>query len=178
MMLRPLSPSREPASRPLLAGFALFFFLGTVFFFAGYAYPPSGQPIAFNHAKHVQNGLSCTDCHTGAREQEHATLPALTLCLTCHESAVTRSPEEEKIRTLAAAGKELAWTQLTRVPAHVYFSHRRHVQLAKLDCAVCHGAMEKATAPPRRPYRQMTMSACIECHSKNRARKDCNDCHR
>jgi hypothetical protein len=160
---------------PQLIAFALFFLLGSLIFFGN---PAITQPIAFNHAKHLETGLQCTDCHSGAKSQARATLPPLSACLVCHETALTKSAEEAKIRALAAAGQETPWVQLTRVPAHVYFSHRRHAQQGGIDCAVCHGSMEKLTAPPRRPYREFTMDACIQCHEKSRARTDCDDCHR
>jgi hypothetical protein len=38
--------------------------------------------------------------------------------------------------------------------------------------------MEKATTPPARAFRSFTMDTCIECHEKNQAGTDCNDCHR
>jgi len=158
-------------------GFGLFFGLGALSFTY---YPGSAitQPIAFNHRKHIENGLACTDCHAGVETQARATLPELDTCLTCHESALTTSPEEKKIRTMAAAGKALAWVPLTRMPAHVYFSHRRHVTFAKLACSGCHGPVEQSSRPPDRPLLSLTMDACIQCHEKNQARTDCNDCHR
>ena len=170
---------------PLLAarwtiggGFGLCLVVGALVF------PPAdgdhsvSQPIAFNHAKHLANGMSCTDCHTGVETQASATLPALDICMNCHATALTGGAEERKVRDLAGAGKELAWVRLTQVPAHVFFSHRRHVALAKIACAVCHGPMEKATAPPARPFRLFTMDACIQCHENNRGGTECNDCHR
>lgn len=162
---------------PWPAGFGVFVFLGSLFF-TQHPARPGRQPIAFNHSKHLASGMSCTDCHTGAQSQERATLPALSACLTCHSTALTESAEEQKIRTLSAAGKELAWNPLTRVPTHVYFSHRRHAQLAKLECATCHGAMEKLTAPPQKLFRPLNMDDCIGCHEQKRLKTDCNDCHR
>jgi hypothetical protein len=160
----------------LPASFGLFFALGALIFMD---HPEAiRQPITFNHSKHIENGLTCPDCHVGVETQAHATLPDISTCLACHQSALTESPEEEKIRTLAAAGKDLAWIQLTRVPSHVYFSHRRHVALAKLACADCHGPVEKSIRPPDRPFRLLTMDACIQCHAQKHARTDCNDCHR
>jgi predicted CXXCH cytochrome family protein len=165
-------------ARTSLAGFGLFFVLGG-FAFRGYRpAAASAQPLAYNHAKHIENGLSCTDCHAGAQTEARATLPDLALCLGCHETALGNSAEERKIRDAKAAGRPLAWIQLARVPPHVYFSHRRHVAMAKLACATCHGPMEKLTAPPTKPFREFTMDACIQCHQQNRARTDCNDCHR
>ena len=162
---------------PLLTGFGVFALLGT-FFFSRPAARPGVQPIAFNHAKHLASGMACPDCHTGSEAQARATLPNVRACLTCHEAPLTASAEEQKIRTFAAAGKELAWDPLTRVPAHVFFSHRRHVQLAQLDCVACHGAMEKLTAPPNKLFRPLNMDDCIGCHQKSKLKTDCNDCHR
>jgi len=159
------------------AGFAAFFLLGNMAFWLRPA-TSAVQPIAFNHAKHIANGLNCTDCHAGAQDQARATLPPLATCLTCHESALTQSPEEAKIRTLAASGQPLRWTRLTRVPPHVYFSHRRHVQLAGLKCEGCHGPVQQATTPPGRAFRAFTMAVCINCHEQRGFKTDCNDCHR
>ena len=177
MKLQFLSPSRY---RPALASFAACFFLGAVFFFVfgGSGHSKSPQPIVFNHARHIEKELACTDCHVGAQTQEKATLPGIDVCITCHSTALTKSPEEEKIRTFAVAGQELTWSRVTSVPSHVYFSHRRHVQLGGLDCAECHGAMAKMTAPPTAPFKPILMDSCINCHQQKRARTDCNDCHR
>lgn len=164
--------------RPLLVGFGALFLAQAFVYLRGHTDGAGAQPIAYNHAKHLAAGLTCTDCHAGARTQEHATLPALETCMSCHESALTQSSEEAKLRALAAGGRELAWTQVTRVPAHVYFSHRRHVTLGRIECVSCHGAMEKVSAPPSRPFRDFSMTACIGCHEQNHARTDCNDCHR
>ncbi len=167
------------AKRAGLAGFVAFFLLGSATYVSvSSVAPPSRQPIAFNHARHMENGLNCTDCHSGVRTQAKATLPTLDTCLGCHQTALTAGPEEEKIRVLAVRGQELEWVQLTQVPPHVFFSHRRHVSVAGLGCVECHGPMEKATKPPPRAWRVLTMNTCIECHQKNKVDADCNDCHR
>jgi hypothetical protein len=161
-----------------LLGFGVTTGLGFVLF--GAIWPASGplQPIRFNHALHVSNGLTCDDCHAGARTHERATLPVLDTCLTCHREPLTKSPEEEKIRTFDRASQEIPWLQVTHVPRHVYFSHQRHVSLGGLKCSECHGTMEKRTEPPTRSFRPMTMEACIGCHQQRNVRHDCNDCHR
>jgi hypothetical protein len=162
--------------RPVLAGFGLVFLVQTAFFLRGN--PEQVQPIAFNHAQHIASGLACTDCHKGAQTEEHATIPDLATCMGCHATPLGKSAEEAKLKAFAAAGAEIPWRPVTQVPAHVYFSHRRHATLAKIDCATCHGAMEKLTAPPRGPFRAPSMDNCIECHNQNRVNTDCNDCHR
>lgn len=167
------------SKRAGLAGFATFFVLGSVTYLGmpsrGDTHP---QPIAFNHAKHVENGVSCADCHAGVETQAKATLPELDVCMGCHQTAMGSSPEEAKVRAIADKGQELHWTQVTQNPPHVFFSHRRHVAVAHLACAECHGPMEKATQPPQRPFRVLNMNACIGCHQKHGLNADCNDCHR
>lgn len=161
-----------------VAGFGAGFLLTQVLWLLLRPGAPVSQPIAFNHAKHIAAGLTCTNCHSGAQAEARAALPGIQVCLSCHEAAVTDSAEEAKIRRAAAAGEDLRWTKVTRVPAHVYFSHRRHVQAAQLSCAQCHGPVEKATVPPGRPFRVMTMDACLGCHQQKQVQTDCNDCHR
>lgn len=161
-----------------LVGFGLFFGLGTLVFGWALSGDVPSQPIQYNHAVHISNGMACVDCHGGARDAAQATLPAVDVCLMCHAEALTESAEEEKIRALAAAGQGIPWQQVTRVPRHVYFSHRRHVTLGGLECGDCHGPMETRTEPPRRPFRPVTMESCMECHEQRKVRNDCNDCHR
>lgn len=161
-----------------LLGFALFFGLGWFLFGRVWPGDSPSQPLRYNHAVHIANGMTCVDCHAGARDQVRATLPGLDTCLLCHQEAVTENPEEEKIRAFAAAGQEIPWAPVTRVPRHVYFSHRRHVAVAGLECADCHGPMETRTEPPRRPFRPLTMDACMNCHEQRKVDNDCNRCHR
>ncbi len=161
-----------------VAGFAAFFGLGLFFFGKVLSGNPANQPIRFNHAVHVTNGMACEDCHVGARAAERATIPGIDICMGCHAEALTKSPEEEKIRAIAQMGNEIPWVQITHVPRHVYFSHRRHAALGNLNCADCHGAMDKRSEPPGRPFRAMDMNGCIDCHEQRKVSHDCNDCHR
>lgn len=169
----------EPSKKTSwLLGFGVFFGLGFLLFRGVLSGDSPVQPIRYNHAVHIANGLACEDCHVGARTSEKATLPGVDTCLSCHKDPLTKSAEEEKVRAFARASQEIPWVQVTRVPRHVYFSHRRHVALAGMKCSECHGLMEVRTEPPARPFRPMTMKACIECHQQRKARYDCNDCHR
>lgn len=166
-------------NRLFLMGFVFFFLLGAFVFFTDKPRASSLQPIAFNHAKHIEAGLECTTCHVGAEDQQHATLPTLETCSLCHPEALTESPEEAKLLAFAGEGKELDWVQHTRLPQHVYFSHRRHVRSGQLECSTCHGPMQEMIVPPLKPLagEKLTMDGCIACHLENEARTDCNDCH-
>ncbi len=147
--------------------------------------PPSAgaqithQPIQFNHQKHTQGlELECTLCHEGVADRVRATLPGVEVCIGCHEEAVTDSSEEEKIRDYYGRGEEIPWQRLYRVPRHVFFSHRRHVHVARVECTTCHGDMGTLSRPPPRPLKKIAMKACLACHRDRGARTDCVSCHR
>ena len=137
------------------------------------------QPIAFNHQKHVDDvGIECEVCHEHYNTSEHSGLPTLEACLFCHEEPVTELPEEEKIRELASEGRLDVFCKRFRLPDNVFYSHRRHVALAKLPCETCHGEIAATTTPPGEPLIRMTMDFCIECHEKQGVSESCTSCHR
>ena len=145
--------------------------------------PTVVQPsVPFNHQKHLTAGLTCAACHAQAETQTFAGIPAVTDCLECHAAVGAQTPTlaqiEPQLTRLAARGEEIPWKQVYRVPGHVYFSHRRHVTLAKLDCAVCHGDLRQATAPLVRPEHPITMERCLACHRQQHVTTDCFACHR
>ncbi len=137
------------------------------------------QPIAYNHYKHTQElELECTLCHGGVETAIRATLPSIEVCIGCHEEPVTESAEEEKIRTYYARNEEIPWKRLFEVPEHVFFSHRRHVTVAGLDCTKCHGDMATRKKPPKKAPMGISMNACMSCHRNLQAQIDCVSCHR
>ena len=135
--------------------------------------PPSPvrQPIAFPHAKH--QGVACTVCHRGAATAAHAGIPSAAMCARCHSTIPGRA-------TASTAQREppIAWVQVTHVPDHVMFSHRRHVTLAKLDCESCHGKMRERMAPLGVAPVRIEMKTCLACHNREGASEDCAACHR
>lgn len=137
------------------------------------------QPIQFNHKLHTEDlQIPCTDCHIHVQNAEFAGCPEAQLCATCHETAVTKSPEEARLIKYIKSGEEIPWRRLYDVPSHVFYSHRRHVTVAKLECAVCHGEIGQSVAPPARPLRTLSMDFCIDCHEQRKVTTDCNACHR
>jgi cytochrome c7-like protein/class III cytochrome C family protein len=133
--------------------------------------PPSPvrQPIAFPHAKH--QGVGCTVCHRGAATTARAAIPNAALCAKCHSTIPGRA-------ATAAASEPIAWVQVTQLPSHVMFSHRRHVTLGKLECESCHGQMKERTAPLGAAPIRLEMKTCLSCHSREGAAEDCAACHR
>ncbi len=167
-----------------------------IFFFAWEAValwrPSVTQPIQFPHKTHVALGLECTSCHDQAEKGAVAGHPPTALCLSCHANA-DGSAEMRKVQAFAD-GREIPWRRVWRLPAFVYFSHRRHVAIAKVKCQTCHGPMETLTRPPARPLRTLGMSDCLACHEASSVRvasassnasaggrpasTDCTSCHR
>ncbi len=136
--------------------------------------PAVTQPITFNHLRH--GDLACTVCHAGVDSSARAGLPPPAVCTACHATA----PAGVEARAWAQLSRATAspWTPVTRLPEHAWFSHRRHVSLARLDCASCHGDVARRTTPPPRNPVRLAMSGCVSCHRREGASEDCNACHR
>jgi hypothetical protein len=140
--------------------------------------PAVQQPIAFNHLKHTKElDLSCPTCHLTVEKEAFSGLPAAEVCAGCHSEPQGKSEEEEKLVQLLKDGAPLGWKPLFRQPPHVFYSHRRHVAVAKIDCSVCHGTIAATTAPPGR-VKRLRMIDCISCHRRSGASTDCTTCHR
>jgi predicted CXXCH cytochrome family protein len=152
--------------------------IGGILFCACEAAPPVVQPIQYNHKAHIDNGIACTSCHQSVEKAAAATVPALDMCMMCHQAALSDNPEEEKVRQYAERGEEIPWRRIYQLPEHVYFSHRRHVAVAGVECGQCHGAVASLTAPPPYPLVAQTMSWCLTCHRARGATQDCIHCHR
>lgn len=137
------------------------------------------QPVAFNHLKHTKDlGLGCEFCHKFVSTGVHAGLPDAGTCVICHRAIQGKSPEAARVTALLGRGDSLQFHKLFRLPAHVYFSHRRHVAIAQLDCQLCHGAIAATERPPSRPLVGIRMRTCLGCHRARGQSLDCVRCHR
>lgn len=137
------------------------------------------QPVAYNHRLHVGKlELACDVCHETSTSGDVAGLPPLATCATCHEEAQGTSAEEKKVVEAVHSGKEIAWRRLYELPRHVFFTHRRHVAIAKIACERCHGEMRAQARPPPAALVALTMSDCLACHRVHGASGDCATCHR
>jgi hypothetical protein len=171
----------SPTRRLLIGAFTLSmavagFTIGRVLLFPTEAV---AQPIQFNHQKHVNEvGLECSTCHEYYGTGESSGLPSLTTCESCHQEAITESPEEQKLVKLIASDPQSSFKKLFRLPDHAYYSHRRHVVGAGLKCETCHGGIAETTAPPHYPLVRITMATCVNCHAETNATTECTGCHR
>ncbi len=140
---------------------------------------PVRQPIAFNHRIHLKDaGMACPDCHVHALDGVRATIPNVEVCASCHDKAQGKTAAEAAVVEHVKNGQPIPWRKVYVIPEHVYFSHRRHTTLAKIECETCHGRMIERTQPVARPLVPIAMSRCVDCHVEKGALNDCVGCHR
>lgn len=138
--------------------------------------PVQEQPIAFPHNTHLNVvGLDCEYCHRTVAEGSFAGMPALELCMDCHQ--VIDAGGSSEIATLVESfnnGEPINWTRVHQMPDHVHFVHSVHVNYG-FDCAECHGDLAEMTVSEQ--VRDLRMGDCIDCHQENNAPTDCSVCH-
>lgn len=139
---------------------------------------PVRQPLGFNHKKHTEADVECSVCHQHFETAEFSGLPSTGLCMDCHEGETSTDSEAQKLLKYAANEENIPWQRVYDVPDHVFYSHRRHVVVAEIDCVVCHGAIAELTVPPAYPLVDQTMDWCLDCHAARGATTDCIHCHR
>lgn len=136
----------------------------------------AGQPIAFPHKTHMQLGLQCIDCHSGADIRADAGLPSVRKCMLCHAKLGKEKPEVQKVTSYAKKDIEIPWVRVYGFSpeAHVKFRHAPHYR-AGISCSTCHGDLTKATVAERTVTHNM--GTCLTCHRQKHASEDCAACH-
>lgn len=136
--------------------------------------PAPAQPVPFSHKIHVGFGLKCETCHQPSRAGEPLQIPNVADCMVCHRTIKKESPAIEKLAQLEEAGKEISWVRVYELPGFVFFNHQKHLA-AKVDCQVCHGAVQNQDV--LRQEKDMSMVSCANCHKLHRASISCGECH-
>ncbi len=152
------------------------------------------QPIQFSHAVHATKlGLDCRYCHSTVDVSQHATIPAVSVCMGCHQYVAKGSSpgsEEEiaKLRGYYERGETIAWQKIHNLPEHVQFKHFRHAN-AGIECQTCHGPVETMNrvwltpdtvlrpSSAYLPAAKLEMGWCMNCHLERGASDDCAACH-
>ncbi len=125
------------------------------------------QPIAFSHKLHAgDNKIPCLYCHTGAARSRHAGVPAVQTCMNCHAVTRTDRPAIQKLTALYNEGKAVEWKRVYRLPDHVYFDHRPHVN-AGIACQTCHGEVQTMARVSQ--VMSLRMGNCLKCHRDPKA---------
>jgi hypothetical protein len=152
------------------------------------------QPIQFSHQSHFQTlQIPCLYCHTTADKSQHASVPAVSICMGCHQWVKKGALEgsEQEIAKLAdyyQKGISIPWVRVHQLPEHVQFRHQPHVRIG-LACQDCHGAVETMNriylVPDTRyspssawlPAKKLEMGWCMDCHDQQKGTQDCVSCH-
>ena len=145
---------------------------------AGWA-QKDGQPIRYKHSVHITDaGLECIDCHLNVENQARASIPNIEICGDCHDDLEAEIVEERKVAEYVTKSVQIPWQQIHNVPDYAYFSHRRHVKLAQIECITCHGYVAQMDQPFVKPYQDIKMKWCMDCHEQRAVSNDCYACHR
>ena len=136
------------------------------------------QPIKFPHDLHAgAMKINCQYCHTGAYKSKNASIPSLNVCMNCHKTVKTESPEIHKIYDALGydpstqkydpeKARPIQWIRIHNLPDLVYFNHSQHVVAGKQRCQTCHGPVE--TMKEVYQYSPLTMKWCIQCHKRTK----------
>jgi mono/diheme cytochrome c family protein len=134
------------------------------------------QPIKFPHDLHAgAMKIDCQYCHSGAYKSKNASIPSLNVCMNCHKTVKTESPEIHKIYDAlgydpqtqkydSTKARPMQWIRIHNLPDFAYFNHSQHVKVAGLRCQTCHGPVE--TMKEVYQYSPLTMKWCIQCHKR------------
>lgn len=68
--------------------------------------------------------------------------------------------------------KPIAWTQVHKLPDHVYFNHAQHYRVGGIECETCHGPVKEMEEVYQ--YSPLTMGWCINCHRETKVKFDEN----
>ncbi|MFO7573547.1 MAG: cytochrome c3 family protein [Bacteroidales bacterium] len=125
------------------------------------------QPIKFSHMVHAtQNQTECLYCHTTAEYSHSAGIPSVNHCMNCHIIVRdgTNSGRFEIAKVVDAFDNEMPirWIRVHNLPHHVAFPHDQHVGVVGVDCAECHGEVEKMDKVMQ--VNDLSMGWCLDCH--------------
>ncbi len=134
------------------------------------------QPIKFPHDLHAGiMKIDCQYCHSGAYKSKNASIPSLNVCMNCHKTVKTESPEIHKIYDAlgydvqtqkydSTKAHPIQWIRIHNLPDFVYFNHSQHVKVGGLKCQTCHGPVQ--TMKEVYQYSPLTMKWCVQCHKR------------
>jgi len=134
------------------------------------------QPIKYSHELHAGiMKIDCQYCHSGAYKSKNASIPSLNVCMNCHKTVKTESPEIHKIYTAlgydpatqkydSTKARPIQWVRIHNLPDFAYFNHSQHVVAGGIKCQTCHGPIQ--TMKEVYQYSPLTMKWCIQCHKR------------
>lgn len=128
------------------------------------------QLIKFSHAKHIEAGTECVQCHNAeaSTQSSDRILPTHTECQSCHEQEVNETCNfchtgDDNMQALPNPVRD------------IHFNHKQHVAEQGMKCETCHqdlGKTDFATA-----HNLPSMATCNTCHNNVKATNQCEACH-
>jgi cytochrome c551/c552 len=134
------------------------------------------QPIKYSHQLHAGvMKIECQYCHTGAFKSKNASIPSLNVCMNCHKTVKTESPEIHKIYDAlgydqptdkydASKARPIQWVRIHNLPDLAYFNHSQHTTVGGIECQTCHGPIQEMAEVKQ--HSPLTMKWCIQCHKR------------
>jgi hypothetical protein len=120
------------------------------------------QPVPFSHKLHAgELGLDCRYCHTTVDRAAHAAIPSTEICMNCHATIATTSPNLVAVQESFNTGKPIPWVRVHDLPDFAYFDHSAHVNKG-VSCVECHGRVD--TMDQVTQVKTLRMGWCLECH--------------
>ncbi len=138
--------------------------------------------LAFNHKRHLQEGLDCDACHTEYSKGIDAGMPSFDDCKSCHsDEEENKKPKEKQIVNFLIDGKPV-WSKVTDIDEEIKFSHKTHFD-AKISCEICHKGIKESNVVSSQLA--MKMADCSKCHTEIATEKNmlefvpdnCLTCH-
>ncbi len=146
------------------------------------------QPISYSHKIHAGDlQIDCKYCHFGSEKSKKAGIPPTAVCMNCHKTVKTESPQIAKLTEYYKKGEPVPWIKVHNLPDYVSFDHSRHVNKG-VQCQTCHGQIQEMAEVKQQ--NTLAMGWCVNCHrdyTKNPppdlkgrhiyATTDCTGCH-
>lgn len=119
--------------------------------------------VAFVHSLHGDSiGLTCVNCHSGAKTEARAFMPTKADCMDCHRLPLTEKPGIEALDSAMKTAPEEPWAHKNVLPPHVVFHHGVHAA-AGVDCYDCHTA-RPGVEQDVYGGESFRMQDCLDCH--------------
>lgn len=152
-------------------------------------YSKQEQPVAFNHALHMDEvDDGCESCHFFRDDGSYSGVPKLEQCIDCHSEVEGESASDHFVSEYVLKEREVPWLIYSKQPDCVFFSHAAHVKKAKMECVTCHGPFGEMESLPIYEENRITgysraiwgnNIAGFKKHSYDRMKMDdCADCHK
>ena len=105
--------------------------------------------------------MKCLFCHHTAENNTFSAIPTTQSCMICHVALRTETELMKPVIISYDKKKPIEWIRIFKLPEYTHFNHSSHIN-AGMDCASCHGEIEKMETVYR--DRDFTMKWCLDCH--------------